>query len=205
MSSQPILIEFWDKTQHQVDTDELIATLPGDTIREKVIRYVSDILTPQYRDINKHITTQDGIHVENRELEMIRSLRNKLVDITFLQGLEREQEDKAAISEQLSPMIESISTLYSSMLVAYCHTELDALNRLRENLWQEVEWRQYDASHFNKLIDGTKNVETIASSLSRKNIRDEIFRECSLLRDAYKRIIAYNNDYRGRKARHQDT
>ena len=205
MSSQPILIEFWDKTQHQVDTDELIATLPGDTIREKVIRYVSDILTPQYRDINKHITTQDGIHVENRELEMIRSLRNKLVDITFLQGLEREQEDKAAISEQLSPMIESISTLYSSMLVAYCHTELDALNRLRENLWQEVEWRQYDASNFNKLIDGTKNVETIASSLSRKNIRDEIFRECSLLRDAYKRIIAYNNDYRGRKARHQDT
>lgn len=75
----------------------------------------------------------------NQELDMIRSLRNKLVDITFLQGLEKGQEDKAAISEKLSPMINSVSVLYSSMLVAYCHTELDALNRLRETLWQEVE------------------------------------------------------------------
>lgn len=39
MGSHKITIEFPDKTQHQVDTDALIATLPGDTIREKVIRY----------------------------------------------------------------------------------------------------------------------------------------------------------------------
>lgn len=98
----------------------------------------------------------------NQELDMIRSLRNKLVDITFLQGLEKEEEDKAVISESLSPMIESVSILYSNMLVTYCHAEIDALNSLRDTLWQEVESRHYDISHFNRLIDGTKNVEKIA-------------------------------------------
>lgn len=38
------------------------------------------------------------------------------------------------------------------MVVAYCERELGRLQKLKENMWQEAESRQYNESHFHPLI-----------------------------------------------------
>lgn len=204
MNSHKITIEFPDKTQHQVDTDALIATLPGDTIREKVIRYVEWVLEPEFIRLDKETTTQDWIHVEDRELWQICALRNKLVDVVFLQNLEKDEPEKELISQKLTPFIEWIATRYARMVVAYCERELGRLQKLKENMWQESESRQYNESHFHPLIEWLQHVQKIAAGIPQETIRNSILTECKTLAESYRWIIRYNDDYVGRKARHQD-
>ncbi len=204
MSSKTLHLEFGDKTRHQVNTDELIATLPGDTIGEKVTRYVTEVLRPEFQDINSTVTSKEGIEVSTQDIQKIQSLRNKLIGAILLQRTETNIPEKQSIQKELEPILESVALLYSSMLVAYCHSEIDELNKLKEKFWQEVESRHYGTSHFHRLIDGAKNIETIARGLSRKNIRESILEQCASIRAAYKQITAYNDDYRNRRARHQD-
>lgn len=204
MGSHKITIEFPDKTQHQVDTDALIEVLPGDTIGEKVIRYVEWVLEPEFIHLNKETTTRDWIHVEDRELWQIRSLKNRLIDIVFLQSLEKDEQEKEIISQKLTPLIQSIATRYSSMAVAYCERELDRLQKIKESLWEEVEFRHYDKSHFNPLIEWLQYVQKVAAGIPKQTIRNSILTECQTLTESYRSIIRYNDDYVGRKARHQD-
>ena len=90
------------------------------------------------------------------------------------------------------------------MAVAYCERELDRLQKLKESLWQEIESRHYNESHFNSLIEGIRHVQKIAAGIPKETIRNSILTECQTLTDSYRGIIRYNDDYLGRKARHQD-
>lgn len=192
---------FPDGTQHTIDNAAFSWRLEGSDIAQQVSTFVDQILETGVTELSKSVETQEGPpNIKAGDIDKARKLRNQLLDIVFLQAEESDDAKKEALRKKIHPLMEKIAVLYQSILYEHCSSEIERIQKIKDDLFNKAEKVELDDWEITNLIWSVDRIIALARGIKEDASQNSIMSDCSTLRESCIALDTYNKTFSKRKA-----
>lgn len=134
------------------------------------------------------------MQLRDGDLEEILHIRDRLMDVVFLQREEADALTKEQIQKKISPLLEKISTLYTSILTHSCYDDLEHLETRLEAISDKTDTKKLHDSEFDSFQTGVSEIQKRAQMIP-QNSKTSIEQACNKLLQRCNNLRRFNDDW----------